>query len=203
MSASGGGGKVLLAHGAGGRLTHELVASRFVPVLDNPFLRPLTDAAVLPELPPGRPALTTDGFVVSPPVFAGGDLGYLAVAGTVNDLAVSGAQPLWLAWALILEEGLPLEMLEVFVDGAARAAREAGVRRLALFHHAPDADEDTLRHVESLARNAFPASFLACEGGEVDLAVPVAPPAEDEEQKVAMRRAARRIMSKLKDNPSE
>ena len=131
MSASGGGGKVLLAHGAGGRLTHELVASRFVPVLDNPFLRPLTDAAVLPELPPGRPALTTDGFVVSPPVFAGGDLGYLAVAGTVNDLAVSGAQPLWLAWALILEEGLPLEMLEVFVDGAARAAREAGVTLVA------------------------------------------------------------------------
>ncbi len=131
MSAPDRDGKVLLAHGAGGRLTQELVASRFVPALDNPFLRPLTDAAVLPELPPGRPALTTDGFVVSPPIFAGGDLGYLAVAGTVNDLAVSGARPLWLAWALILEEGLPLEMLAVFVDGAARAAREAGVTLVA------------------------------------------------------------------------
>lgn len=87
-------------------------------------------------------------------------------------------------------------------EEAARAAREAGVRRLALFHHAPDADEDTLRHIESLARNAFPASFLAYEGAEVDLAVPVTAPAEDEEQKAAMRRAARRIMSKLKDNPS-
>ncbi len=131
MSAPDRDGKVLLAHGAGGRLTQELVTSRLLPALDNPFLRPLTDAAVLPELPPGRPALTTDGFVVSPPIFAGGDLGYLAVAGTVNDLAVSGALPLWLAWALILEEGLPLEMLAVFVDGAARAAREAGVTLVA------------------------------------------------------------------------
>lgn len=123
--------QVLLAHGAGGRLTHDLVTRRLLPALDNPILRTLTDAAVLPELPPGRPALTTDGFVVSPPIFAGGDLGYLAVAGTVNDLAVSGARPLWLAWALILEEGLPVEMLEVFVDGAARAAREAGVELVA------------------------------------------------------------------------
>lgn len=131
MSAPDRDGKVLLAHGAGGRLTQELVTSRLLPALDNPFLRPLTDAAVLPELPPGRPALTTDGFVVSPPIFAGGDLGYLAVAGTVNDLAVSGARPLWLAWALILEEGLPLEMLAVFVHGAARAAREAGVTLVA------------------------------------------------------------------------
>ncbi|MCU0224650.1 MAG: hydrogenase expression/formation protein HypE [Acidobacteria bacterium] len=131
MSAPDRDGKILLAHGAGGRLTQELVTNRLMPALDNPFLRPLTDAAVLPELPPGRPALTTDGFVVSPPIFAGGDLGYLAVAGTVNDLAVSGAQPLWLAWALILEEGLPLEMLAVFVDGAARAAREAGVTLVA------------------------------------------------------------------------
>ena len=131
MSTENVDGKVLLAHGAGGRLTHELVASRFLPVLDNAFLRPLVDAAVLPELPPGRPALTTDGFVVSPPVFAGGDLGYLAIAGTVNDLAVSGARPLWLTWALILEEGLPLAMLAIFVDGAARAAREAGITLVA------------------------------------------------------------------------
>ncbi len=123
--------KVLLAHGAGGRMTHDLVVRRLLPALDNPILRTLTDAAILPELPAGRPALTTDGFVVSPPVFAGGDLGYLAVAGTVNDLAVSGARPLWLAWALILEEGLTLEMLQVFVDGAARAAREAGVTLVA------------------------------------------------------------------------
>ncbi len=120
-------GRILLAHGGGGRLTHDLIAGLFAPALDNPFLATLTDAAVLPELPPGRPALTTDAFVVDPPVFPGGDLGYLSVCGTVNDLAVAGARPLWITWALILEEGLEREMLETFVAGAARAAREAGV----------------------------------------------------------------------------
>lgn len=122
---------ILLAHGAGGRLTHELVKDCFVPRLTNPFLETLTDAAVLPELPPGRPALTTDGFVVDPPVFAGGDLGYLSVCGTVNDLSMAGARPLWLTWALILEEGLDKALLETFADGAARAAREAGVTLVA------------------------------------------------------------------------
>lgn len=124
-------GRILLGHGAGGRLTRELIESRFVPAFDNPLLGTLSDSAVLPELPPGRPALTTDGFVVDPPVFAGGDLGYLSVCGTVNDLAVAGARPLWLTWALILEEGLEGELLEVFVRGAARAAREAGVALVA------------------------------------------------------------------------
>ncbi|MBL8734650.1 MAG: hydrogenase expression/formation protein HypE [Planctomycetes bacterium] len=118
---------ILLAHGAGGRATSRLVQECFVPALDNPFLRTLTDAAVLPALPPGRPALTTDGFVVDPVVFPGGDLGYLSVCGTVNDLAVSGAVPMFLTWALILEEGLDRALLEQVVAGAARAAREANV----------------------------------------------------------------------------
>ncbi len=119
--------RILLGHGAGGRLTSELVRDAFLPRLSNPYLATLSDAALLPALPPGRPALTTDGFVVDPPVFAGGDLGYLSVCGTVNDLAVSGARPLWLTFALILEEGLERDLLEAFVDGAARAAREAGI----------------------------------------------------------------------------
>lgn len=119
--------RVLLAHGGGGRLTRKLVEGLFVPALDNPHLATLTDAAVLPELPPGRPALTTDGFVVDPPVFAGGDLGCLSIFGTVNDLAVAGARPLWLTWALILEEGTEGTLLETCVRGAARAAAEAGV----------------------------------------------------------------------------
>jgi hydrogenase expression/formation protein HypE len=123
--------RLLLAHGSGGRLTHELVAGTFLPALDNPFLATLTDAAVLPELPPGRPALTTDGFVVDPPVFAGGDLGYLSVCGTVNDLSVAGARPLWLTWGLILEEGADGELLRRCADGAARAAAEAGVQIVA------------------------------------------------------------------------
>lgn len=119
--------RLLLAHGSGGRLTHELVAGTFVPALDNPILATLTDAAVLPELPPGRPALTTDGFVVDPPVFPGGDLGYLSVCGTVNDLAVAGARPLWLTWALILEEGADGGLIATCAEGAGRAAAEAGI----------------------------------------------------------------------------
>jgi hydrogenase expression/formation protein HypE len=119
--------RVLLAHGGGGRLTRQLVEGLFLPALDNPHLATLTDAAVLPEIPAGRPALTTDAFVVDPPVFAGGDIGCLSVYGTVNDLAVSGARPLWLTWALILEEGTDGELLQTCVDGAARAASEAGV----------------------------------------------------------------------------
>ena len=119
--------KILLAHGGGGKLTGQLVREVFLPLLDNPALAPLSDAAILAEMPPGRPALTTDAFVVDPPVFPGGDLGYLSVCGTVNDLAVSGARPLWLTFALILEEGLEGRLLETFVKGAARAAAEAGV----------------------------------------------------------------------------
>ena len=119
--------KILLAHGGGGRLTQELVRDVFLPSLTNPALATLSDSAVLEKMPPGRPALTTDAFVVDPPVFPGGDLGYLSVCGTVNDLAVAGARPFALTWALILEEGLEVELLRTFVLGAARAAAEAGV----------------------------------------------------------------------------
>ncbi len=119
--------RLLLAHGAGGRLTRELVTGTFLAALDNPLLATLTDAAVLPALPAGRPALTTDGFVVDPPIFPGGDLGYLSVCGTVNDLAMVGARPLWLTWSLILEEGVDGDLIDACVDGAARACAEAGV----------------------------------------------------------------------------
>jgi len=119
--------KILLAHGGGGRLTQELVRDVFLPDLANPALATLSDSAILSKLPPGRPALTTDAFVVDPPVFPGADLGYLSVCGTVNDLAVAGARPVALTWALVLEEGLEIELLQTFVRGAARAAAEAGV----------------------------------------------------------------------------
>lgn len=120
-------GAILLAHGAGGRASNDLVRERFLPAFDNRFLRTMTDAAVLEPLPVGRPAMTTDGFVVDPVVFPGGDLGYLSVCGTVNDLTVAGARPMWLTWALILEEGLDQALLQQVVDGAARAAAEAKV----------------------------------------------------------------------------
>ncbi len=118
--------RILLAHGGGGRLTHELVKSLFLPALANPALQELADAAVLPPQE-GALAFTTDAFVVDPPVFPGGDLGYLSVCGTVNDLAMVGARPLALSWALILEEGLEEELLATIVRGAARACQEVGV----------------------------------------------------------------------------
>ncbi|MCP4093891.1 MAG: hydrogenase expression/formation protein HypE [Planctomycetes bacterium] len=119
---------ILLAHGSGGRLTGELIRKAFVPAFENPGLNELSDSALLPNLPEGQVAFSTDGFVVEPTVFPGGNLGEISVCGTVNDLAVAGARPLWLSWALILEEGLPMEKLQIYVDGAKAAAAQAGVQ---------------------------------------------------------------------------
>jgi hydrogenase expression/formation protein HypE len=118
--------RITLGHGAGGRLTQRLIREVFVPALGNPLLNPLDDAAVCAE-PGGQIALTTDGFVVSPLFFPGGDIGSLAVNGTVNDLAVSGARPFYLTLAAILEEGLPIADLRAVVASIAEAAQRAGV----------------------------------------------------------------------------
>lgn len=118
--------RITLGHGSGGMLTHELVRDVFARHLKNPLLDPLDDGAILPA-PRGPLALTTDGFVVSPLEFAGGDIGSLAINGTVNDLAVSGAHPRYIALAAILEEGLDRALLERIVRSAAEAARQAGV----------------------------------------------------------------------------
>src|SRR4051794_21494724 len=97
---------ITMAHGAGGKATATLVEALFVPAFDNHVLERLTDSAVLP----GGLALTTDAYVVSPLRFPGGSIGSLAVHGTVNDLAVSGARALGLSAAFVLEEGLPIEV---------------------------------------------------------------------------------------------
>ncbi len=125
----GPGAKVLLAHGSGGRLMHELVRDLFVRHLDNSLLAARDDAAVwtLAASGAGRLAVTTDSYVVSPIFFPGGDIGKLAVCGTVNDLAMVGAEPLALTAGFILEEGLCLSELERVVASMARTAREAGV----------------------------------------------------------------------------
>jgi hydrogenase expression/formation protein HypE len=117
---------IVLGHGSGGRLTAQLVRDLFLPAFDNPALRKLDDQAVLSPAP-GRIALTTDSYVVTPLFFPGGDIGRLAVNGTVNDLAMSGARPLYLTAAFIIEEGLSLEDLERIVQSMAHAAAEAGV----------------------------------------------------------------------------
>ena len=118
--------KILLAHGSGGKLAHELVEKSFVKALANPFLAKLDDSAVF-DLS-GRLAFTTDSYVVSPIFFPGGDIGKLAVCGTVNDLAMSGAKPLYLSLAFIIEEGLPQAELNKIVESTQRAAQEAEVQ---------------------------------------------------------------------------
>lgn len=120
--------RVLLAHGSGGELSHELIHDVFVQHFANPLLEPLGDAAVLPTLPLGRIALTTDSYVVQPLFFPGGNIGKLAICGTVNDLAVMGAVPYYLSAGFILEEGLPLETLERVVVSMAETARAADVQ---------------------------------------------------------------------------
>lgn len=117
---------VQMAHGAGGRLSQELTARVFTPRFSNRFLDQLDDQAKL-DLPSGRIAFTTDTYVVVPYVFSGGTIGTLAVNGTVNDLAVGGARPLYLSAGFVLEEGFPIADLEHIAESMAAAAVEAGV----------------------------------------------------------------------------
>jgi hydrogenase expression/formation protein HypE len=118
--------RIDMSHGAGGKATHKLIEGLLLPTLENPALAPLTDAATL-SFGDVRIALTTDSFVVRPLVFPGGSIGELAVNGTVNDLAVSGATPIGLSAALIIEEGLETEVLTHEVEAMARSADRAGV----------------------------------------------------------------------------
>jgi hydrogenase expression/formation protein HypE len=118
---------IVLGHGSGGKLTSELIDKVFLRAFANPILEKLDDQAVL-QINGTRLAFTTDSFVVTPIFFPGGDIGTLAINGTVNDLAMSGARPLYLAAAFILEEGLPAEELHRVVESMGAAAREAGVQ---------------------------------------------------------------------------
>lgn len=118
--------RVLLGHGSGGKMTSRLISDLFLTLFKNPALEPLNDQAVV-EWDGVRLAITTDSYVVSPIFFPGGNIGTLAVNGTVNDLAVGGARPLWMAAAFILEEGLPMAELEEVVRSMAEAARRVGV----------------------------------------------------------------------------
>ena len=113
---------ITLADGAGGKATHKLVEGLFVHELWNPLLDELGDAAVADGL-----AFTTDAYVVKPLFFPGGDIGDLAVNGTVNDLAVAGAEPFWISAAFVIEEGFPLDDLRRIARSMARAAEQAGV----------------------------------------------------------------------------
>jgi len=118
-------GKILLGHGSGGRLTHNLIKNLLLKKLNNPILKELSDSALINYR--DRLAFTTDSFVVSPLFFPGGDIGKLAVCGTVNDLVMLAAVPEYLSLALIIEEGLDCGVLEKIVDSISLNAKEAGV----------------------------------------------------------------------------
>ncbi|WKZ33616.1 MAG: hydrogenase expression/formation protein HypE [Thermodesulfobacteriota bacterium] len=117
---------ILLAHGSGGSHSRRLVEDVFAKAFTNPLLAPLNDQAVFAS-PSGRLAFTTDSYVVKPIFFPGGDIGKLAVCGTINDLAVGGAEPLYLSASFIIEEGLPMDELERVVASMAKTALDAGV----------------------------------------------------------------------------
>lgn len=123
--------KVSLAHGGGGKAMRDLIDDVFVRAFDNPLLAPLEDQARVPlaalAAHGDRLAITTDSYVVDPLFFPGGDIGKLAVCGTVNDLVVGGARPLYLTCGVIIEEGLPLEILRRVAQSMALAARDASV----------------------------------------------------------------------------
>ncbi len=118
--------KIVMGHGSGGKLMRSLIKETFLRNLENPYLSSLSDSAILP-VGQQRIALTTDSYVVSPPFFPGGDIGKLAVAGTINDLCVVGATPIFITLALILEEGFPLADLEKIIGSVKKTARDSGV----------------------------------------------------------------------------
>lgn len=119
--------RIQLAHGGGGRMSQDLIENIFLPIIGNPILNVMNDQGVF-EVNGSRFAFTTDSYVVSPIFFPGGDIGELAVYGTVNDLAMGGARPLYLSLGLIIEEGFPLEDLRKILGSVRRAAETAGVQ---------------------------------------------------------------------------
>ena len=120
------GENITLDHGGGGRLSHQLITEHFVTAFNNAPLNALNDSAVL-DVHSSRIALSTDSYTVDPIFFPGGDIGSLALHGTINDVAMSGARPLFITVGIILEEGFPFDDLKRIISSMSRAAREAGV----------------------------------------------------------------------------
>jgi len=118
--------KILLAHGSGGLLSQKLLEKHFLPSFSNPILGALDDGAIF-DIKGQRICMSTDTYVVDPLFFPGGDIGKLAVCGTVNDLAMCGGRPLFLSVAVIIEEGLTMEELDLIISSMAQTASEAGV----------------------------------------------------------------------------
>jgi len=125
------GEQIVMGHGAGGRMSHQLIQKAFLPAFQNPALNAGNDAALVMPDSRQRLSISTDAHVVSPLFFPGGDIGKLAVCGTVNDVAMLGAKPLYLTAGFILEEGLPMDTLQRVIESMRLAAEEAGVQIVA------------------------------------------------------------------------
>lgn len=119
--------KIILAHGEGGKLTKELIEDTIYPFFKNDILKTLSDSAVLGRIKDGEIAFTTDSYIVSPLFFEGGDIGSLSVSGTINDLCMSGAKPLSISFAVIIEEGFEIGLLKKILKSAAKTAKDSGV----------------------------------------------------------------------------
>ncbi len=124
-------GKIIMGHGSGGKLSHDLIENLFLRYFDNPILRAGNDAGIIDASSDQKMVVSTDSQVVRPLFFGGGDIGRLAICGTVNDVAMMGAQPLYLTAGFILEEGLDLSVLERVVSSMCAAADEAGIQIIA------------------------------------------------------------------------
>lgn len=122
---------ILLSHGSGGRLSHELINNLFLKHFPDPSLRGYEDASLLDEISQGRLAFSTDSYVVKPIFFPGGNIGKLSICGTINDLAMRGAKPLYLSVGFIIEEGLAISDLETIVESMAAISKETGVKIVA------------------------------------------------------------------------
>ena len=162
--------KITLAHGAGGRQTSNLINQIFKKYFDNPYLTK-DDAAVLPS-PVNRMAISTDGFVVSPVIFPGGNIGKLSICGTVNDLACMGARPLYLSCAFVIEEGFPIKKLEKIVMSMAETAHEAGMSivsgdTIVAGHGQVDGEFITTTGIGELIEGAAPAGNKAKMGDKI------------------------------------
>ena len=118
---------ILLGHGSGGKLTSDLIKKSFIKYFDNPVLNVMTDSAII-NINEKLLAFTTDSYVVDPVFFPGGDIGKLSVCGTINDLAVSGAEPVFLSAAFIIEEGFSIDELETITQSMRKEADKAGVK---------------------------------------------------------------------------
>jgi len=119
--------RIVIGHGSGGKMTHDLIRKVFYPYFENPFLKTSDDSAVIPITSSHKFAMTTDSHVVDPLFFPGGDIGRLAICGTVNDLAVMGAEPLYLTAGFIIEEGFEINLLQSILESMSSSAAEAGV----------------------------------------------------------------------------